>query len=70
LTVLGVTTIESLQIWSLDGENHVCAMLVRVAEGTSFTEWKKIRQNIARSLDPFGQFDLTIEPVLPTQNMS
>ena len=64
LTIFGVTGIDSLQIWSLDGESHVCAMVLRVAEGTSFVEWKKIRHNVAHSLDQFGKFELTIEPVL------
>lgn len=64
LTVLGITAIDSLQIWSLDGESHVCAMVVRVAEGTTFSEWKKIRQNVAQIVDPFGKIELTVEPVL------
>lgn len=62
LEVNGVKAIESLQIWSLDGESHVCAMLVRLDTGSTFDGWQNIRSKIAHVLAQFGKFELTIEP--------
>jgi cobalt-zinc-cadmium efflux system protein len=59
----GIETIESLQIWSLDGEKHVCAMLVRIQKQLTFADWQRIRTEINKVMSGFGSFDSTIEPL-------
>lgn len=62
LGVAGVKAIESLKVWSLDGESHVGAMAIRIPSEATFVEWQQIRNAIELAVGHFGKFEWTIEP--------
>jgi len=59
--VPGIKGIRSLQIWSLDGQNHVGNIHLDVTSA-SLQEWNELRSTITRIMQEFGSFELTVDP--------
>ena len=60
--IVGVKSLNSLRIWSLDGEHHVCTIQVDVAASSMTSDWEKLKKSIQHVLKEHGEFDVTIEP--------
>lgn len=66
LQIPGIKAISGLQIWSLDGHNHVGSIQVQV-EALDVKTWASTRQKVATAMQEFGSFELTIEPLFESQ---
>ncbi len=61
--VSGVKAIKKLQLWSLDGDHHICSGQIQVEPATTFNQWVDIRAQIDQNLSLLGNIESTLEPV-------
>jgi cobalt-zinc-cadmium efflux system protein len=61
--VPGVKSVKNLQLWSLDGQQHIGSAKIVLSGDEMFRDWEITRCAIDSALAKFGKIDMTVEPI-------